>query len=132
MINFMFAVLGSTLFWVGFFVVGFVITTYMYRFVCPNSYNFLIKGKLISNNSDSYFYKYEYSGIDDGDRKGAAILIFILLFLFWPIVLFFILLGYSFKFIFGCLLINAIRSTDKIIPTVKFEKSKEDSDKDEE
>ena len=113
MINFMFAVLGSTLFWVGFFVVGFFVGTLVLKKVAKSIYDFII-GKEEYNPFGPYCVDYV-----------PIVAILLLCYLFWPVILLVLSIGFIVKHIFWKSFCKAVKSVDSIIPTVKFEKSED-------
>jgi len=111
MIEFMFGVLGSVVFWIGFFVVSFFAGTLVLKRIAKKAYGFIM------GERDSAFY---YSM--DGGCWVALIILLIGIYLFWPIILVVLAIGFIVKHILWRSFCNVVKFVDSIIPNIKFEK----------
>ena len=125
MINFMFAVLGSTLFWTGFFVIGMVIGTLLFRNCAPKCYNWLVHDKWADYNSGTAFSEFDKDHMQD-ERVIFTFVVILTFYVFWPIALIF----FAIKFIVKNLLFNSfikiVKTIDKTIPDIKIVKKEKD------
>jgi len=110
MMLFMLAVLGSVVFWIVYLSVSFVVASVIIKFKSPKSFRYLTTGKPPEGIS-----------MDDYDEM-VPIVLFILSFLFWPIVVTGYIISLLFRIIIGPLLMTAIKTGANIIPEFEIKK----------
>jgi len=110
MLSFMFAVLGSTLFWVLFIVVGFFAGCLTLRFMAPKTYRRITK---------------EHRLRDEIDDPVPGFVILVAVFLFWPIFLIGAIICFLIRKIFWPLLCKSIAATASIIPDIEIKQHKD-------
>lgn len=113
MVSFMFTVLGSTLFWIGFFVTGFIIGSMVIKVFAKKTWHFILTGEclarrdsILSNPVDMYFIAF-------------------LFMLFWPVVLIFVTIGFFMKRILWPLLRSGIKASGSILPEFEIKQHKD-------
>ena len=116
MITFLFAWLGSTIFWVAYAVATIFVGTYLLRRTSPESITFLRTGQAeyVSRDGSS-------CTVDNGDIAFEIVVIFI----FWPVLLVVVgiwylgkFIGYIFKHIVWGLVKSTILFADKNMPNM--------------
>jgi len=109
MFSFMFAVLSSVLFWIGFFVVGFIIGSRVMRHIAPKTYKFISTG----------YREYDFD-------PGAVEIFFVLVgnFILWPIILTYLLSKFIFVKLFWPIFCKSVKASSNIIPKFKIETEK--------
>ena len=110
----MFGVLGSGLFWVGFFIIGFFAATWILKRIWKNAFNFII-GK-----RNGIFYN-----AMDGEDWLILIFILILIYLFWPFILAGMVIVFIFKNVLWKSFCKAVKAADSIIPDIEIKKREE-------
>ena len=122
---FMVAVLGSVLFWIGFFAISLFIGTLIFRKIAPHGYNFLIAGTL---THPDYFNSFSEGkeDIDGPERFLFLTLMLIVCYLFWPFVLMSMTIGFIARHVLFGLFLNMIKFIDKIIPDIKIVRKEKD------
>jgi len=114
MIEFMFGVLGSGVFWILFFIVGFFAGTLVLKRVAKKTYRFITTG--------------EGHGWYAGQVNGMSLVIILLaVYLFWPVILTALAIGLIVKHVFWKSFCNGVKGVDSIIPDIQFKK-KEDTE----
>lgn len=115
MLSFMFCVLGSTIFWVSFFLVGFIVGSMLLKHVAPLSWETIKTGE----RPRSRFYSSLKAD------KACIILAIISVYSLWPLILF----GYVFylvaKNVAWPVFRKAVISSGSIIPDIEIKSKKE-------
>ena len=108
MIEFMFGVLGSVVFWAVFSVVGFFVGTFCLKRMARRHFDF------ITGNKD---------GWQMGAKQYAIMgMILVLVYFFWPAILFFLVFGLIFKHVFWGSFCKGIKAVDFMIPDIEIKK----------
>jgi len=118
MISFMFGVLGSILFWVCFFIVGFFMGTLLLKRIARNTFAF-VTGKQSTI----------CPGMEDTMTIPTWILLFIILFFIytcWPIILFLLMIGFIIKNVFWKSFCSTVKWADEIIPNIEIKKKEKE------
>ena len=136
MIGFMLGVLGSIVFWVGYILLGFFVAVFLFRNMAKSCYVFLVKHELVGRHDGSYGGSYcanlfcstchKIGDFEESLRYVFVILIFMLIFISWPVLLLVLLLFFSVKFLLGSVLVSLIKCVDEIIPEIKINKKGEE------
>jgi len=113
MIEFMFGVLGSVVFWILFFMVGFFAGTLVLKRIAPKTYLFVTTGKFTWFRSQT-----KPTGSD------WIVLLFLLLFIYvcWPIVVAILAIGLIVKYALWKPFCSGVKAVDSIIPDIQFKK----------
>ena len=111
MISFMFATLGAVGFWVIYFGLSLVTSTITLKIMAPLTFGYLTG-------------KTDYSDWDSADRFGLVMLT-ITHVIFWPFILCMVVIYFVSLKVVGPVFCKALKSIDKMIPTIKFEKEEE-------
>jgi hypothetical protein len=110
MFSFLFAFLGSGLFWILYFVVSFFIGSILIKYLAKDTYRFIM-----GNNPDAWPIE-----------KFVYLCIILLNMIFWPIVVAGVITGLAFKLFFGKivwpLFCKGVQASVSAIPNIKFEK----------
>ena len=110
---FMISVLGSLIFWIGYFVIGFFISTLLLRYLAPKAFKYTITGELSHSNG------YE-------DDIWEYVIICILIYIFWPIILIFTIVQLITKILFKdiCwpLFKQGVKYINNTIPEIEIKK----------
>ncbi len=109
MIEFMFSVLGSVVFWILFFVVGFFAGTLVLKKLSKDLYGFII-GK----NANPYG--------SFGLNYIPVIVILFFIYLFWPIILAIMAIGFIIKHVLWKSFCSGVKAVDSVIPDIQFKK----------
>ena len=116
--GFMISVLGSVIFWIGFFVVSFFIGTMLLKRMAPRLFKFITTGKDMV---------WDISDMDDKIIRGFLIFfILISIYIFWPIILGVLILYFMIKFFIWGSFKKAVIAIDSKMPTISFDKKEED------
>lgn len=102
--TFLFGVLGSITFWVLFFAVGLFVGSQLIRHFAPKTFKFIKTGEVI------YV-----------DSAVAYIIIVFVHLIFWPVILFAVIIGLIISKIFWPLLCKAIRTSLSLVPDIDIE-----------
>lgn len=109
MLSFMFAVLGSVIFWIVYFAISFVGGSITMKHVAPYTFDYFVKGK---QHPDVW-------------QHFTPWIIFLGCYTIWPIILIAIII----KFVFGTLFFPGLRkcigSVANIIPEFEIKKKEE-------
>lgn len=111
----MFGVLGSITFWAIFFSVGFIIGSVMLKHVAPVTWEGITMGKRPMSRE---FTTLKADWI-------WMILAAITVYLFWPIILVFCILGFLIKKVLWPLFRKTVLASNQIIPNIKIKTKKE-------
>jgi len=125
MIEFMVAVLGSVLFWIGFFVISLFMGTLIFRKIAPHGYNFLIAGTLTHPDYINSFNE-DSTSADNPDRFIFLTLMLIVCYLLWPFVLIGMTIGFIAKHVLLGSFLNIIKFIDKTVPDIKIVRKEKD------
>lgn len=115
MLGFMLGVLGSGVFWIGYFIVSFVVGSATLKQFAPNTFLLLTTGKDKDYNS--------YYDIEDIIFRVVLALCHML---FWPLIVAAVVLWFILRITFGKIVFplfcKSIQKSASILPTIKIEK----------
>jgi len=114
MFSFMFGVLGSVFFWVGFGVVGFIVGACIFKHICPKHYSLMCK---MANGEEREI------GVDP--FYGEVFWTIISCILFWPLLLLALIFSTITKVLwkmFLPLFYRLFKASANMIPKIKIEK----------
>jgi len=110
MISFIFGVLGSAIFWGIFFSASFVIGSVMLKYIAPLTWQYLKVGKRP---------KSKYWPTLDAEIFPMVIAA-ICIYLFWPVVLVCVVLGFVFSKIIWPIIKKSILSAGALVPDIEI------------
>ncbi len=105
MFGFMFAVLGSGIFWLVYFALNFVIGSVMIRHMAPKAFRWITTGKKPGDEFES-------------------VLGVVLIMIFWQVILAFLITYYALKiplvYVVWPIFKQGVTATNKVIPDIKI------------
>lgn len=111
MISFMFGVLGSFIFWGGFFIVGMFAGTFTLKKIAPSCYKYIItQGKV----NEDYLDVFE------------VVFIIMAIYLFWPFIVVCLGIWFLSKLFIAKPFCTFVKFIDKNTPTVSFNQKGKD------
>jgi len=109
--GFMVAVLGSTIFWVVYFTVSFMITTVLLKKIAPKTFKYTTTNK-IQNNDDSFDIL-------------SYICIALFTYLFWSLIILWMIIVMKVIWGFFCL---CIKTANNIVPEIDIKKKEKQNE----
>ena len=113
MSEFMFSVLGSVIFWILFFVVGFFAGTMVLKRINKKVFDFLIGKRGCPFDESSCMGELDWVRL---------IFLLIVIYLFWPIILVVLAIGFIIKHVLWKSFCSGVKAVDSVIPDIQFKK----------
>ena len=115
--SFMIGVLGSVMFWVGFFVVGFFAGSLLIKHVAPHVYKFITDPNLDEDKQGCELWTQD---------KFGYVMIIIAIYLFWPFIIVGVIAYFATKLFFTKiawpLFLNGFKASVSMVPDIEIKK----------
>ena len=128
MIDFVFGVLGSLIFWAAYTMVSSFISTALLKHMAKETFSFLVGGDEHRTKTEGPCRSNNYASETHPYICYTFIAIFY--FLMWPVVLLFVSLRFIIPNVVLPIFRKMVITVDKMTPTIKFEKKEKTNGKD--